>query len=452
MNSHMKNPRFFATMVAAALLCATAWAEEPVRYDDWFEDATLRLDYIFSGDFESQSICFVQAYSSDGWAGRRTRLEKPQYTANGQVSLSDPETGATLYCNSFSTLFQEWTSQTEEARQVTKGFEECFNVPMPKKPVDVRIFLTDEHNRMSAELRHRIDPKDILIQRQTAGKWEVRDIWNPGDPAERIDIAFIAEGYTAEEMEKFFADAERCAGYFLEHEPFASKAGQLHFVAVGVQSRDSGVSVPHDGVWKDTELSCHYDTFYSERYLTSTNLRRAYDALAGVPFEHVVVLINTPSYGGGGMYNNITFASSDNVATPIVLVHEFGHAFAGLADEYAYDEYLPMYFPDTEPWEPNITTLKDFDSKWADLYGSRKVSELDEVEKTQDVRRTWGSLTEEQKESLTKKIGLYEGAGNTSKGVYRPVQECRMRMNECEDFCPVCTRAIISTIDYYTGR
>ncbi len=445
------------TILAAATLClmsAAAWAAEPVNFDDWFTNKTLRMDYVFSGTSETQSISFTQAYSSEGWAGRRTNLSKPQYRGNGQIKVIDPQSGKTLYCNSFSTLFQEWQSETEEAKHVTKGFEESFNVPFPKKTVDIEICMIDPHGEISSSLRQRVDPTDILIQPIKAGKWEVRDIWNPGDPANRVDIAFVAEGYTAAETEKFFEDANRCAGYILGHEPFASKKGQLHFVAVGVQSKDSGVSVPHDGVWKDTEFSCHYDTFYSDRYLTTSNLRRVNDALAGVPFEHVIVLINTEMYGGGGIYNNVTFAAANNVLTPIVLVHEFGHAFAGLADEYYYDEFRPSYFADTEPWEPNITTLKDFRSKWADMVEDANVSIPDKIESDNhyDVRRIWRTLTDEQKASLNQKVGLYEGGGNMSKGVFRPVQECRMKINECENFCPVCTRSIERTIDYYSGR
>ena len=145
---------------------------------------------------------------------------------------------------------------------------------------------------------------------------------------------------------------------------------------------------------------------------------------------------------------------SDHDTFAPVLVHEFGHAFAGLADEYAYDSEGndSIYPADTEPWEPNITTLRDFASKWQDLLpeGTPVPTPVDAIERQKDVRRIWHTLTPEVKASLNLKIGVYEGAGYQMDGVYRPVQECRMRINECEEFCPVCTRAINATIDYYT--
>ena len=172
-----------------------------------------------------------------------------------------------------------------------------------------------------------------------------------------------------------------------------------------------------------------------------------------MPFEHIILMVNTPVYGGGGIYNSITIMGSDHYTFRNVLVHEFGHAFGGLGDEYAYgDLEEPMYPSDTEPWEPNITTLKDFASKWQDLLPANCPipTPVDEIETKADVRRIWDTLSKEQKESLNLKVGVYEGAGYSLTGVYRPVQECRMRINECEDFCPVCTRAIIKMSKYYS--
>jgi len=171
-----------------------------------------------------------------------------------------------------------------------------------------------------------------------------------------------------------------------------------------------------------------------------------------VPFEHIVVLVNTDIYGGGGIYNSLTIMNSDHPTFVPVMVHEFGHAFGGLADEYAYGDQAESPYPaDTEPWEPNITTLHDFGAKWQDMLpaGTAIPTPLDDLDK-QDVRRIWHTFNQEQKDLLNLKLGVYEGAGYQLHGVYRPVQECRMRINECEEFCPVCTRAIVRMIDYYT--
>ena len=223
--------------------------------------------------------------------------------------------------------------------------------------------------------------------------------------------------------------------------------------AVFAPSAESGVSVPHDKHWRNTVASSHFDTFYTARYLTTSAIWAVWDSIGTVPFEQVIVLANTSLYGGGGIYNSITIMNSGHPTFAPVLVHEFGHAFGGLADEYFYDDQFGTMYPaDTEPWEPNLTTLVDFGSKWADLLpeGTPVPTPVDDLEK-RDVRLRWKLFSQKQKDLLNRKVGVYEGGGYTSKGVYRPVQECRMKINECERFCPVCERALVDMIDYYTS-
>ena len=202
-----------------------------------------------------------------------------------------------------------------------------------------------------------------------------------------------------------------------QHEPFKKLKERFQIIAVKSPSKDSGTSIPGKGIWKNTALGSHFNTFYSDRYLTTLNLKRLHDWLAGTPYEHIIVLVNTDNYGGGGILNSYNLSMTHHPSFKPVVVHEFGHSFAGLADEYAYEqEQIPMYPADIEPWEPNITTLKDFDSKWKSLKGA----------------------------------GLFEGAGYSLKGVYRAYQDCRMRTNEHPVFCPVCQQAIERLIRFYT--
>ena len=420
-------------------------------FDRDFENATLRLDYVFCGDHAHQAIYFQQALRTSEWAGRRSDLAKPLLEGNGQIRVPDPETGECLYANSFSTLFQEWQVE-EEATRVQKAFENCFQVPFPKHPVDIEIFLMDTHRNRSSSLKHHIDPTDILIRKVADNGFSSSVVWQGGPLDETIDIVVVSEGYGVSEKAKFYADAEHVATALFRHEPFASLRNKFTIRAVFAPSQDSGASVPRRGDWKRTVVDSHFDTFYSNRYLTTSAQQKVYDLIGTVPFEHIVVMVNTAIYGGGGIYNSLTIMNSDHPTFNAVMVHEFGHAFGGLADEYAYGDQVESPYPaDTEPWEPNITTLHDFASKWQDMLpkGTLIPTPLDDLDK-QDVRRIWNTFTPEQKELLNLKIGVYEGAGYQSKGVFRPVQECRMRINECEEFCPVCTRAIIRMIDYYT--
>ena len=435
----------------AALALNNCYGRE--RFEDHFEDGTLRLDYVFCGNHRKQEIYFCQAFRTSAWAGRRTRLSEPMLRGNGQIRVLDPVTGACLYANSFSSLFQEWTV-TEEATKLQRAFENSFQVPWPKHPVNVELTLRDTHGKVSARICHPVDPEDILIRPLQDGGMSVRTVHGGEVLPESIDIVIVAEGYTEEEQSKFFQDAGRAADALFSHEPFKGHAEQFTLRAVFSPSAQSGVSIPHEGVWKNTAFSSHFDTFYSQRYLTTQSIFQLWNAIGNVPFEHVIVLANTPIYGGGGIYNSLTIMNSGHPTFVPVLVHEFGHAFGGLADEYYYDDQFDTQYPaDIEPWEPNVTTLVNFRAKWADLLpASLPVpTPVDEVEK-QDVRRIWTDLSQADKDLLNLKVGVYEGGGYQSKGVYRPVQECRMKINECERFCPVCSRAIEAMIDYYTTK
>ena len=442
----MKRLLFLFPVLFAASVCAAAQ-----DFDAHFDGSTLRLDYVFSGDATRQAIHFTEALRTSEWAGRRSNLGAPLLRGNGCIELLDPADGTVLYAQSFSTLFQEWQA-TEEATRVNRGFENCFQLPYPKHPVTVRVRLYDIRGGVSSELTHPFNPEDILVRRAGDPGWLRYDVYRGGDCASCVDVVILAEGYTAAEMGQFIADARRYGEALLSHEPFASMRERFNIVAVGAESPESGVSIPHEGKWVRTVAGSHFDTFYSDRYLTSSRMRAVYDALAGVPFEHIILLVNTPVYGGGGIFNNITLCSAGHAASPVVFVHEFGHSFGGLGDEYYYDDqYSNIYPADAEPWEPNLTTLVDFGAKWADMLpeGTPIPTPPDAIEK-KDVRRIWNSLSPEVQARLNTKIGVYEGGGYQSHGVYRPVQECRMKINECRDFCPVCTRALVRMVEWST--
>lgn len=429
--------------------------KEDVVFDEWFEDNTLRIDYVLGGDSATQFIQMSQLYKQPVWAGRKHRLAEMFLQGNGQINVFDHATGKLIFVHTFSTLFQEWLNEIE-ATKMMRSFEASYNVPFPKKPIDIQITLTDTHNKVRAKLVHHVDPSDMLIRKTGENGIPFKYVVKNGEPSECVDLAIVAEGYTAAEMDKFYNDAQRACDAIFNHEPFKTMKNRFNVVAVASESAERGPSVPHNGIWKNTVLSSHYDTFYSDRYLTTSKVHKLFDILSGVPFEHVIVLINTPLYGGGGIFNQWMCSSSNHPTFNQVLVHEFGHSYAGLADEYQYgDSHVEWYPADTEPWEPNITTLKDFDSKWKDMMDkdtpipTTTNKEGAKVFRPQnaETKKNGGSLND-----LTKKVGVYEGAGYQSNGTYRPAQLCRMNVNEVEDFCPVCTRAIIRITDFYTGK
>ena len=404
---------------------------------------TLRVDYIFSGTDKSQEISLDELSCFDGWAGRRVNLDKAPLRGNGQIRMYEKETGNVLYTQSFSTLFQEWQT-TEEATRVRKSFENTFLLPMPSVKAEVRVELYDFRGGVSASLTHTVDPSDILIRRLSPVPAPHRYILESGSPEKCIDVAIVAEGYTAAEAEKFYQDAQTTVDAILAHKPFYQYKDRFNFVAIALDSEDSGVSVPGEGLWKKTALGAHFNTFYMDRYLTTLRLRQMHDRLCGVPYEHIVILANTDTYGGGGIFNSYTLTTAGHQAFKPVVVHEFGHSFAGLADEYYYDDqFVEYYYPDCEPWEQNITTLFDFESKWDDMLPRVIGIPTEPVE-----GNIWKRFAEGEK--MDSMIGVYEGAGYQSKGVYRPFPDCRMKTNAAEGFCPVCQRAIARIIEFYT--
>lgn len=403
------------------MLLAFAMNAAAQDFNTYFVDKTLRIDYSFSGNFTEQHIAVDELKQSPRWYGKRKRLAELPMEGNGQITVKDHKSGTTIYRNSFSTLFQEWLNYPE-AETTSKAFENVFLVPMPKDTVDITVDLRNNRREVVASLTHQAVPSDILIRH--IGERNVtpyETLLQAKDTTKCIHIAFLAEGYQQHEMPTFINDAKIAIEALFAHEPFKSMRERFNIVAVKSPSIDSGTSEPGNGIWKHTALSSHFDTFYSDRYLTTLNLKDLHNLLAGTPYEHIIVLVNTDKYGGGGILNSYNLSMTHHPKYRPVVVHEFGHSFAGLADEYAYEtEDIPMYPHDIEPWEKNITTKVDFHGKWEDMIG---------------------------KDS---KAGLYEGAGYSLKGVYRAFPDCRMRTNENPEFCDVCKRILQNVIDFYT--
>jgi len=403
------------------------------NFDSVFTNKTLRIDYIFNGNAEKQSISVDGLSELPTWAGRRDRLSEIPLEGNGQIIVRNPKTSSVIYKTSFSTLFQEWL-ETDEAKVLTKGFENTFLIPYPKDIVEIEVVLFNYSREVIASFKHQVDPSDILVQHKGYSHInQNRYIYQGGKPEECIDVAIVAEGYTEKEMETFYQDAQIAVESIFSHEPFKTYKEKFNFVAVSTPSLDSGVSIPRQGEWKKTAFGSHFSTFYSDRYLTTTRMKSIHDALAGIPYEHIIVLANTEEYGGGGIYNSLTLTAAHHRLFKPVIVHEFGHSFGGLADEYFYDDDVmtDTYPTNIEPWEPNVTTLVNFESKWEKMLKK-------------------GTPIPTSPEDPNYTIGVYEGGAYSSKGIYRGSFNCRMRTNEYPTFCPVCEQAVKEIIEFYT--
>lgn len=413
------------------------------------QDRTLRVNYTFSGNNKESHIFLDDLNVIDGWAGRRVNLKDLYVAGNGQITMTDAATGDTLYRNSFSTLFQEWQN-TEEATLVDRSFENVCLLPMPERKAVIEVKLTDNYNKVVACLKHTVDPEDILIRHIGQNPAEWKYLYHGGSPEECIDVVIVPEGYSADEMELFYKDARIAVNSLFSHEPFKSMQNRFNILAVELASKDNSVSVPLEGLWTETALSSQFSTLYSDRYLTTLRLRQLHDKLAGILYEHIIILANTDVYGGGGIFNFYTLTTAHHAQFASVVVHEFGHSFGGLADEYFYDDQYEQYYNSlTEPWEPNITTLADFGSKWQDMIPPQ-VKQPTPV----PVKDPRLPMTAEQRKEVSAlpPVGLYEGGGYMSKGVWRGSFNCRMQTNSCPDFCPVCRRSLERIIRFYTEQ
>lgn len=405
------------------------------NFDDYFIEKTLRIDYIFSGNDHSETISLDQMSQLPQWAGRKHNLSEIIRDGNGQISVFSSESNKCIYKNSFSTLFFEWQT-TPEAKTVRKSFENTFLIPYPKEKVWVEIKLRDKKGFYQSAIRHLVDPNDILIKKKGASSPTPYHMIHRGDSTQNcINVVIIAEGYTQVEMSKFRKHAQITCDEIFKHSPFNKLQDKFNIIAVETPSKDSGVSVPRTNKWKETALSSHFDTFYSDRYLTTSNVKDMHDAIAGIPYAHIIILANTEVYGGGGIFNAYTLTTTGHRDFNPVVVHEFGHSFAGLADEYYYeggDIFDDTYPHNIEPWEPNITTLTKFAVKWKDMLAPQTPipTPIESADKY--------------------KVGVFEGAGYSAKGIYRPAYDCRMKTNTCKDFCPACQRAIEQLVKFYT--
>ena len=343
------------------------------------------------------------------------------------------QSGECIYKNTFSTLFQEWLT-TDEAKTISKSFENVFLLPFPKEKARIEVSLNSKSGIYNTTMSHIVDPSDILIHKKGYQDVTPYSIIHQGkENTKTINVVILAEGYKANEMDNFRKYARETVQQILSYEPFNSYKDNFNFYLVESLSKESGLSVPRNGIWKSTAFNSHFDTFYSERYLTTSHVKSIHDALAGIPYEHIIILANTDVYGGGGIFNAYTLTTTGHKDFKPVVVHEFGHSFAGLADEYFYESDVldNTYEHSIEPWEQNISTLVSFDSKWKDML-------LPQTPVPTNLR-----------DSLKYPIGVYEGAGYSAKGIYRPSVDCRMKTNTYDRFCPVCQQAIEQLILFY---
>ncbi|MGE5235659.1 MAG: M64 family metallopeptidase, partial [Acidobacteriota bacterium] len=327
--------RPLAVATLALLAAAGATAADLSTFERYFEDATMRIDTYHTGNATEETISLDRVVRQPVWAGSRVHLEDAYATGGYAVVVYDAASGARIFSRGYDTYFGEYRTTGPAVKGVLRTYQESALIPFPRKPIRFVIEARARGGASHPIFTTEIDPQAYTVVRESPSPGvEVIPALTCGDPHRCVDIAVLAEGYTASEEPKFRTDLARAVATLTAAEPFASAKDRFNISGVYTPSAESGCDEPSRGVWRDTVLGAGFDALGSERYLLSEDNRAIRDLAAHVPYDAILIMVNSPRYGGGGIYNLYCTFTSDNQWTPYVLVHEFGHAFAGLADEY----------------------------------------------------------------------------------------------------------------------
>lgn len=409
-------------------------AETPL-FDSVFYNKTLRIDYIHGGTDSSEFYALDEMLEEPHWGGSYTNLIDTLEYGHYFFKVNDKATGKTLYSRGYSSLFREWQT-TKEADTVSRAFYETIVFPYPKNPVEVVFYSRDSMNRFQKSYSLDVNPDSYFIRPQDRLKFPTFDVMKNGHPSEKVDVAIIPEGYTKDDIGRFIEDCQRFADKLFLFEPYTQNKEKFNIYGVLAPSAENGSDVPGEKTYRSTLLNSSFYTFDSERYCMTTDNKRVRDVASNVPYDQIYILVNAKKYGGGAIYNNYNVSVNNSEYSARIFVHEFGHGFAGLGDEYytssvAYNDFFSL---DAEPWEPNLTTLIDFNGKWEKLIPEGTPIPTPDTGK------------------YVKQLGVFEGGGYVAKGVYRPASNCIMNSLHAEEFCGACKQSIQQMIDYYTGK
>jgi IgA Peptidase M64/Peptidase M64 N-terminus len=465
------------------------------KFNKYFNDNTMRIDYYHAGSDKEESITVDKIYNYGIWAGSRTYLLDNFNIGRYCIKIYDAASKELIYSKGFDSYFGEYKTSEDGANGITRTYQESAIIPSPKNKIIFAVERRDKENKLFEFFKKEIDPNDVMIIRNETKDPDVKVIQtvNNGDPHSKVDIVILGEGYSKNDETKFEKDLNYFTEVIFGQEPYKSMKNDFNIYGVLKTSVDSGVDEPRANIYKNTILNCTFNSLGSERYMLTEDNKTMRDLASYVPYDAIYIMVNHKRYGGGGIYNLFCTFTTDNQFRNYLFLHEFGHSFSGLADEYYTSEtsYNDFYPRGIEPVEPNITALlnppevkwknllsegieiptpwakADYDSmdyKWqkerrelnnhiADLkrdkaaedeiksaeeeYAQKDKAHSDEVDKYLQGSKYW------------KKVGAFEGAGYSSEGIYRPMLDCIMFSKGDKPFCKVCEDHIKKVIKSY---
>jgi len=457
--------------ILATLFLATAlWAAPP---------RTLRVDYVHTGTATSEQFSLDRTVQEPlPWPGHPSKNLDTSNLGKYFFDVVDQGSGQVLYSRGFCSIYGEWES-TGEAQKSARSFSESLRFPEPSVPVTIRVKKRDAQNQFREIWSFKLDPKDIFIDRAlppTPGA--LLALQKAGDPSEKVDFLILGDGYTQAELPKFKKDARRLMEQLFATSPYKEHRQDFNVWGLCPPSRESGIARPSTGIQRRSPLGCTYDAFGSERYVLTFENRTLRDVASFAPYEFMEILVNGATYGGGGIFGLYGTVASDNAFSPYIFVHEFGHHFAGLADEYYTSDVAYETGKDQrpEPWEPNATADPK-NPKWKAMLSPgiplptpwakaefEKASWAFQKERTKlrtDRRpeSEMEALMNRQKklDSATlgqdvwsKKVGAFEGANYEATGYFRSQEDCIMFTRDEVPFCAACQGGIEKVIRMYT--
>ncbi len=448
-------------------------------YDRFFTGETMRVDYFHTGGPAGEVVALDRVVNDGPWPGSRIHLLDETNLGQYFFEVLDRATNRVLYSRGFSSLYGEWVT-TPEARRVARTFHESLRFPWPRAPIQVVLKARGSDGAFHEIWSATIDPDSRFVNRAPAPpQGRVATLFEHGPPAEKVDLLLVSDGYREADLAKFRQAAARLVEALFALEPFRSRRADFNVRLLEVPTATLGVHRPQSGLHRRTPVGTEYNIFDTERYLLTLDNRALRDAAAAAPYDFLAILVNDRYYGGGGIFNAQATVAAESAFAPYLFVHEFAHHFAGLADEYyTSDVAYETGAEKPEPWEPNVTALRDpAQLKWRDL-----------VEPSTPIPTPWDkdpferhsreiqarrralrakSAPEEELEALFReqqawetkflasqqyagRVGAFEGAMYEPRGLYRPEVDCVMFTRDEVGFCRVCQRAIARIIDLYS--
>jgi hypothetical protein len=443
---------------------------------------TVRVDYYHTGD-ASQEVFSIDRVVIEPlpWPGNPSQALDTSNLGKYFFEVRDAKSKELLFSRGFASIYGEWET-TDEAKSIKRTFQESLRFPAPAAPVTITLKKRDPKNVFQDVWTTTVDPADMFVDRsKPVAPAPLITIQKSGEPENRVDFLILGDGYTAAEAKKFEADARRLTEVLFATSPFKENRRNFNVWALSPPAAESGISRPSTGIYRDSPVGATYDAFGSERYVLTFDNRALRRAAQFAPYEFIEVLVNGRTYGGGGIFNLYSTVAADNAFGNYVFVHEFGHHFAALADEYYTSDVAYGPAGDrVEPWEPNVTALLDVSTlKWRHLVSPFanetpiptpwNKQEFEAYSREIQKRRAQlrkDKRPEEEMEALFKeelaheqkmfaaekyfgRVGAFEGAMYEARGYYRPEIDCIM-FSRSDKFCRVCREAIERIIKMYS--